>query len=208
MPRTIAGKFAGLAAAAANVLRHHHPTRGRRVPLSGATHTHDHRAALVRNGTRRVYCAYDADPAGDAAAEQLACDLAGHGIEVYRVVLPCKDVNDFLVGGGTRERFQALLDAAEPIRTASAGSSAAVAGDALAPASPPPATAFPLEVTLGERTYTIDEPPTGERARPRFERPHQPNLTGTPEAYHPPGSVLGEGRRAKATGDYEPWRPG
>jgi NADH:ubiquinone oxidoreductase subunit len=26
-------------------------------------------------------------------------------------------------------------------------------------------------------------------------------------AYHPPGSVLRGGRRATASGDYEPWRP-
>ena len=33
------------------------------------------------------------------------------------------------------------------------------------------------------------------------------NMTGTPEAYRPPGSILGRGVRAKATGDYKPWRP-
>jgi NADH:ubiquinone oxidoreductase subunit len=26
-------------------------------------------------------------------------------------------------------------------------------------------------------------------------------------AYHPPGSVLRGGQRARATGDYEPWTP-
>ena len=40
-----------------------------------------------------------------------------------------------------------------------------------------------------------------------WEKPHLPNLTGTPGAYHPPGSVLLGGHRARATGDYEPWRP-
>jgi hypothetical protein len=124
--------------------------------------TADHRAALLRAKTRRVYCVYDADPAGDTAAEQLALDLAGHGIEVLRVVLPCKDPNDFLVGGGTREGFQALLSAAAPIRTASdraTGTVGAEADDA-APARPAPADAFPLTVALGERTYRIPEPPT------------------------------------------------
>jgi NADH:ubiquinone oxidoreductase subunit len=56
--------------------------------------------------------------------------------------------------------------------------------------------------------FTVEQAPTGERPKPKFEKPHQPNLTGSAGAYHPPGSVLGEGRRAKATGDYEPWRPG
>jgi NADH:ubiquinone oxidoreductase subunit len=32
-------------------------------------------------------------------------------------------------------------------------------------------------------------------------------MTGTPLAYRPPGSLLAEGKRPKATGDYEPWRP-
>lgn len=40
-----------------------------------------------------------------------------------------------------------------------------------------------------------------------WEKPHLPNLTGTPSAYRPPGHVLEGGRRDKATGDYEPWRP-
>ena len=54
--------------------------------------------------------------------------------------------------------------------------------------------------------HMVDEVP---QARPRhaWEKPHQPNMTGTPEAYHPPGSVLRGGHRARATGDYEPWRP-
>lgn len=40
-----------------------------------------------------------------------------------------------------------------------------------------------------------------------WERRHQPNMTGTPAAYRPPGHLLGRGQRDKATGDYEPWRP-
>ena len=32
-------------------------------------------------------------------------------------------------------------------------------------------------------------------------------MTGTPYAYHPPGSILRGGHRARATGDYEPWTP-
>lgn len=55
--------------------------------------------------------------------------------------------------------------------------------------------------------FTIDRPPAEGGRKPRFEQPHQPNLTGSAAAYHPAGSLLGEGTRAKATGDYEPWRP-
>jgi NADH:ubiquinone oxidoreductase subunit len=56
--------------------------------------------------------------------------------------------------------------------------------------------------------HTIDEVPRPQ-ARPRYpwEKEHQPNMTGTPFAYHPRGSVLRGGVRAPATGDYEPWTP-
>ncbi|HTV45056.1 MAG TPA: NADH:ubiquinone oxidoreductase subunit NDUFA12 [Stellaceae bacterium] len=56
--------------------------------------------------------------------------------------------------------------------------------------------------------HTVDEVPQPEaRARYPWEKPHQPNPTGTPLAYHPPGSILRGGRRAPTTGDYEPWTP-
>ena len=41
----------------------------------------------------------------------------------------------------------------------------------------------------------------------RWEKEHQPNLSGTPQAYVPAGHVQRGGQRAKATGDYEAWRP-
>ena len=40
-----------------------------------------------------------------------------------------------------------------------------------------------------------------------WQKPHQPNLTGTTQAYRPPGHVLAGGKRDKATGDYEAWKP-
>jgi NADH:ubiquinone oxidoreductase subunit len=56
--------------------------------------------------------------------------------------------------------------------------------------------------------YTVDTPPTEEKyvSRP-WQKPHRMNLTGTEEAYHPHGSLLRGGRRVRAGGDYEPWRP-
>jgi len=56
--------------------------------------------------------------------------------------------------------------------------------------------------------HTIDAVPVdaGKLKYP-WQKPHQPNLTGTPAAYRPPGSVLLGGARAPAAGDYEPWRP-
>jgi NADH:ubiquinone oxidoreductase subunit len=56
--------------------------------------------------------------------------------------------------------------------------------------------------------HTVDVPPTEIAGEPRpWEKPHRPNLTGTPLAFRPSGSVLGEGRRPPATVDYKPWTP-
>ena len=56
--------------------------------------------------------------------------------------------------------------------------------------------------------HISDDPPAEmPRQQPGWRKPHRPNLSGTPEAYHPHGHVLGGGERAPATGDYEPWRP-
>lgn len=55
--------------------------------------------------------------------------------------------------------------------------------------------------------HTVDEPPGEEAERYPWEKPHRPNLTGTPGAYRPPGDIRRGGRRPRATGDYEPWRP-
>ncbi|KZC98339.1 NADH:ubiquinone oxidoreductase subunit NDUFA12 [Oceanibaculum pacificum] len=56
--------------------------------------------------------------------------------------------------------------------------------------------------------HTIKDLP-GEadlRAQP-WQKEHQPNLTGTELAYRPPGHVLKGGKRDRATGDYQAWRP-
>jgi len=56
--------------------------------------------------------------------------------------------------------------------------------------------------------YTVDEPPSAQNYQPRpWQRPHLMNMTGTAQAYRPPGSILGSGQRPKGTGDYKPWRP-
>ena len=43
--------------------------------------------------------------------------------------------------------------------------------------------------------------------RQPWQKPHQPNMTGTTEPYLPKGHQLRGGKRAKATGDYEAWKP-
>lgn len=56
--------------------------------------------------------------------------------------------------------------------------------------------------------HATDAVPTGDQSGRRpWQKEHLPNLTGTPLAYHPPGSVVRGGRRAPAAGDYEPWSP-
>src|SRR5262245_29080086 len=55
--------------------------------------------------------------------------------------------------------------------------------------------------------YTVDQPPTETAYVPHpWQRPHHPNMTGTDDAYRPPGSILAKAERPKATGDYKPWR--
>jgi hypothetical protein len=58
--------------------------------------TADHRAAFERHGTKRVYIAYDHDEAGNKAAEKLAEELMGMGIECFRVQFPKgMDANEY-----------------------------------------------------------------------------------------------------------------
>ena len=57
--------------------------------------------------------------------------------------------------------------------------------------------------------HTVDVAPTEEAYTPReWQKPHVPNMTGTPLAYRPSGSTLASGQRPAATGDYQPWTPG
>jgi NADH:ubiquinone oxidoreductase subunit len=57
--------------------------------------------------------------------------------------------------------------------------------------------------------HTVNIPPTEARdTEYSWQKPHRPNLTGTPWAYRPPGSTLGANRRPPATGDYQAWKPG
>ncbi|MEL7346836.1 MAG: NADH:ubiquinone oxidoreductase subunit NDUFA12 [Pseudomonadota bacterium] len=56
--------------------------------------------------------------------------------------------------------------------------------------------------------HTYDTPPTDAPLPVQvWEKPHVPNLTGTDQAYRPPGSVLTPATRAPARGDYDAWQP-
>lgn len=56
--------------------------------------------------------------------------------------------------------------------------------------------------------YVYDTPPSQEPLpRQKWELPHMPNMSGTPLARFPTGSLNAEGERQASTGDYEAWKP-
>lgn len=56
--------------------------------------------------------------------------------------------------------------------------------------------------------HHIEECPPSDAMKPHdWQKPHQQNLTGSNGAYYPEGHILSGGKRAKATGDYQAWRP-
>ncbi|MDD2877916.1 MAG: NADH:ubiquinone oxidoreductase subunit NDUFA12 [Acidiphilium sp.] len=54
--------------------------------------------------------------------------------------------------------------------------------------------------------FTTDAPLSAAEHLP-WQRPHEPNLTGTARAYRPRGHDYEGGARASASADYEPWTP-
>ncbi len=57
--------------------------------------------------------------------------------------------------------------------------------------------------------HQTDEYPRegAESFRRPWQKPHQANMTGTNQAYRPPGHILEGGKRDKAAGDYTAWTP-
>lgn len=56
--------------------------------------------------------------------------------------------------------------------------------------------------------HTFDEPPTVAPLKRRsFEKDHLPNMTGTPLAYRPPGSLARPDSGKGVGADYEAWTP-
>ncbi len=58
------------------------------------------------------------------------------------------------------------------------------------------------------RHQTDQLPTAGSYTSRSWEKAHEPNMTGTPEAYRPPGSMMRPGSRPKTGGDYDAWTPG
>ncbi|MEW6184088.1 MAG: toprim domain-containing protein, partial [Bacillota bacterium] len=74
--------------------------------------------AFLGHGVRRVYNAYDPDPAGDTAAEQLAARLIPEGIECLRLLFPPGlDANAFVCADPThaRQNLTHLIQTARPM---------------------------------------------------------------------------------------------
>jgi NADH:ubiquinone oxidoreductase subunit len=55
--------------------------------------------------------------------------------------------------------------------------------------------------------HYLTDAPLPDTGRKFWQKPHLPNLTGTPESYRPPGHDYEGGRRAHASADYESWTP-
>ncbi|MEL6506522.1 MAG: NADH:ubiquinone oxidoreductase subunit NDUFA12 [Pseudomonadota bacterium] len=56
--------------------------------------------------------------------------------------------------------------------------------------------------------HTYDTPPTEAPFAPMdWERQHLPNMTGTPMAYRPKGSLELSGKGGSVNSDYEAWSP-
>lgn len=70
------------------------------------------------------------------------------------------------------------------------------------------ASAVPPEWHGWLHYQTNDVPPSTEsKYRKPWQKPHQRNLTGTDQAYFPPGDARSGGQRDAATGDYTAWQP-
>lgn len=71
----------------------------------------------------------------------------------------------------------------------------------------PEATKVPPEWHGWLHHQTDIVPEEGAGYRRSWQKPHKPNMTGTDATYLPPGHLLAEGKREKASGDYEAWSP-
>lgn len=56
--------------------------------------------------------------------------------------------------------------------------------------------------------HRVATPPNQENYAPReWQKPHHENLTGSAQAYRPPGSIIGAAKPAVAAPDYQAWKP-
>ncbi|OYV53563.1 MAG: hypothetical protein B7Z78_02445 [Rhodospirillales bacterium 20-60-12] len=55
--------------------------------------------------------------------------------------------------------------------------------------------------------HHLTDQPLPMTGRKPWQKPHEPNLTGTASSYRPPGHDYKGGQRPRASGDYEAWTP-
>jgi DNA primase catalytic core len=115
--------------------------------------TADHLAAFKRHGTQRVLIAYDRDEAGDRAAEKLAPQLIGAGLECYRIQFPKgMDANEYALKVQSAAKSLGLVIRKAvwlgkgPAPSESPGQQIEDAAPASAPAIPPLAASEPAPI--------------------------------------------------------------
>lgn len=74
-------------------------------------------------------------------------------------------------------------------------------------AGEPEASLVPPEWHAWLHRQSDDVPGEVNPRRQSWQKPHQPNMTGSAAAYLPPGHAYKGGQRDAATGDYEAWTP-
>jgi NADH:ubiquinone oxidoreductase subunit len=74
-------------------------------------------------------------------------------------------------------------------------------------AGAPEASSVPPE-WWGWIHHTTAAPLPEDAPRRAWQKEHRPNLTGTPQAWRPPGHDARGGQRPATAGDYEAWTPG
>lgn len=55
--------------------------------------------------------------------------------------------------------------------------------------------------------YTVDTPPSENLVLKPWQKPHRPNMTGTPQAHRPASSILNPKAEAQKPKDYQAWSP-
>ena len=83
------------------------------VPIYGVNGLLDEHLTLMHRKVKAAYLVFDADDAGNRAAEAVSLRLKKKGISSYLVALPAKDVNVYFKRH-TPEQFESLLKSANP----------------------------------------------------------------------------------------------
>lgn len=83
------------------------------IPIYGVNGLLDEHLSLLYRKIKSAYLVFDADEAGQRAAEAVSLRLKEKGITAYPVALPVKDVNIYFKRH-TPEQFETLLKAANP----------------------------------------------------------------------------------------------